>query len=261
MKNVCLLAFAFLTLAVCRVYAGENNSATDTMRYQLVWADEFNGNRIDTTAWTFEAGNSGWGNNEHEFYQASNATVKNGNLIITARKESVGTASYTSARMKTQGKKKFLFGRIEARIKIPVGQGLWPAFWMLGENISSVGWPKSGEIDIMEHINTDSLLYGTAHWDGGKGHVQSGDTILFSPSVYHAYDVEWTPENIIWQVDGKEYHRLNIANDTNNTAAFHQPFFILLNFAVGGNWPGHKIDESKLPASMYVDYVRVYELK
>ncbi len=238
--------------------ATTTGNATTEAPYRLVWADEFNGTSIDTTVWTFETGNNGWGNNEHEFYTASNATVKDGELLITARKESVGTASYTSARMKTQGRKSFIYGRVEARMKIPLGQGLWPAFWMLGENISSIGWPKSGEIDIMEHINADSLLYGTAHWDK-NGHVSSGGKTVFDPSAYHVYDIEWTADVLTWHVDGVKYHELSITNSTGNVFPFHSPFFILLNFAVGGDWPGHTIDDSKLPASMYVDYVRVYQ--
>lgn len=225
---------------------------------RLVWADEFNGNAVDTTVWSFEKGAGGWGNHEHEFYQPANAVVQDGALIITAKKETVGTEPYTSARMKTQGKKSFIYGRIEARIKFPNGQGLWPAFWLLGENISTVGWPRCGEVDIMEHINADSLCHGTAHWDKG-GHVSSGGKTVFDPEGYHVYDVEWTKEAITWHVDGVKYHTLSIVNSSNNLFPFHSPFFILLNLAVGGDWPGHTIDDSKLPASMYVDYVRVYQ--
>ena len=150
--------------------------------YQLVWSDEFNGNAVDTTSWNFETGGEGGGNHEQEYYQAANATVSNGNLVITGRKEDVGSNHYTSSRMTTQGKHEFMYGRIEARIKMPVAQGFWPAFWMLGSNIKTVGWPRSGETDIMEHINTDSLIYGTLHWDN-NGHVQKGDTILSTPST------------------------------------------------------------------------------
>lgn len=232
----------------------------DTAGYRLVWADEFNGSAVDTTAWTFETGNSGWGNNEHQFYTAANATVKGGSLLLTAKKEKAGTASYTSARMKTQGRKSFLYGRFEAGIRISPGQGLWPAFWMLGESVSTLGWPGCGEIDIMEHINADSLFYGTAHWDK-SGHVSSGGKAVFDPAAYHVYDVEWTKDTIAWHVDGITYHRLSITNSTGNVFPFHSPFFILLNFAVGGNWPGHTVDDAKLPAIMYVDYVRVYQRK
>lgn len=233
---------------------------TDTTpkTYQLVWSDEFNGDHLDTTVWNYEIGGNGWGNNELEYYQPNNVTMENGNLVITAKKERVGGRIYTSSRITTQGKKEFTYGRIEARMKFPVAMGFWPAFWMLGSDIPTVGWPKSGETDIMEHINNDSLIYGTIHWDN-NGHVQSGSKVASSPSSYHVYDVEWTPTAITWHIDGVSYYSTSIL--TNNTGAFHNPFFILFNMAIGGNWPGNTIDESILPAKMYVDYVRVYQLK
>ena len=233
--------------------------ATNTLTYQLVWSDEFNGTSVDPTNWVFETGGGGWGNNELEYYQAANATVSNGNLVITAKKQRVGANAYTSARMKTQGLRQFTYGRIEARIKLPVVKGLWPAFWMLGSNIPTVGWPQCGETDIMEHINIDSLIYGTIHWYN-NGNASSGGNVASSPSVYHVYDVEWTPTAITWHIDGVQYYTADISNGINNTGAFQNPFFIILNLAVGGNWPGKTIDTSKLPASMYVDYVRVYQL-
>ena len=229
--------------------------ATDSSGYSLVWADEFNGNAVDTTNWGYEIGGEGYGNHEPEYYQPANATVEDGNLVITGKKEQVGKNPYTSTRMITKGKHEFLYGRIEARIKIPVGQGLWPAFWTLGANIDSVPWPASGEIDIMEHINTDSLIYGTPHWDSG-GHVMRGDTLSSTPSAYHVYAIEWDSAAISWFVDDIKYHELDISG--NSTEEFRRPQYILLNMAIGGDWPGQKVDESKLPAKMYVDYVRVY---
>ncbi|MEP6683966.1 MAG: glycoside hydrolase family 16 protein [Parafilimonas sp.] len=230
----------------------------DTSTYQLLWSDEFNESSIDTSAWNFEIDGNGGGNHEQEYYQPNNATIENGNLIITAKKETAGSHNYTSSRMTTQGKKEFLYGRIEARIKIPVGQGFWPAFWMLGSNINTVNWPACGETDIMEHINADSLIYGTIHWDN-NGHVQDGGNTASSPSEYHVYSVEWDATSIKWFIDSVQYHEANITN--NSTEEFHLPFFILLNFAIGGDWPGQTIDDSLLPAKMYVDYVRVYQKK
>jgi beta-glucanase (GH16 family) len=230
--------------------------ATQAQTYQQVWADEF------TTgigpSWQFENGGGGWGNNEKQYYQPANATVVNGVLQITARKQTVGGMPYTSSRMKTQGLKDFTYGKMEARIKRPVGQGLWPAFWMLGSNISSVSWPRCGEIDVMEYVNTDPKVYGTAHWDS-NGHAQYGQSISTSDD-WHVYSVEWTPTYIRWFVDGTKYNEINIANGTGNTEEFQRPFFLLLNLAVAGDWPGQTVDESKLPATMYVDYVRVYQL-
>jgi beta-glucanase (GH16 family) len=256
-----LLTLLFmLSVSSCKGTKTATATNADTSGYQLVWSDEFNGNTVDTTNWNFEINGEGGGNHEQEYYQATNATVSNGNLVITGRKEDVGSSHYTSARMTTQGKREFTYGRIEARLKMPVAQGFWPAFWMLGSNIKSVGWPASGEIDIMEHINTDSLIYGTPHWDN-NGHIQKGDTIASTPSDYHVYAIEWDASSIRWYLDQTKYHELSIANNVNSTNEFHQPFFILLNFALGGDWPGQTIDDSKLPANMYVDYVRVYEKK
>jgi beta-glucanase (GH16 family) len=235
-------------------------AAAAAQTYQLVWSDEFNGTSVNTANWVFETGAGGWGNAEQQYYRSQNATVSNGNLVITAKRESFGGAAYTSARMKTQGKKTFTYGKMEARIKLPLGQGLWPAFWMLGSNIGSVGWPKCGEIDVMEHINATNTVYGTIHWDN-NGHAQYGGNTNTTPASYHVYSIEWTPSSIKWFVDGVQYHEANILNSINGTDEFHRPFFFLLNMAVGGNWPGQTIDNSKLPASMYVDYVRVYQLR
>jgi beta-glucanase (GH16 family) len=224
--------------------------------YQLTWSDEFDGNSVNIANWNFEIGGNGWGNMEREYYQASNATVDNGTLIITAKKENIYLNDYTSARMTTKGKVEFTYGKIEARIMIPIGQGLWPAFWMLGANISSVNWPACGETDIMEHINTDSLIYSTIHWDN-NGHVSNGGNTTSTPSQYHVYGVEWDQLSIRWYIDGVQYYEAGISN--NDADEFRKPFFIILNLAVGGNWPGQTIDDSKFPARMYVDYVRVYK--
>jgi beta-glucanase (GH16 family) len=232
--------------------------STAPANYTLIWSDEFNGTAIDASKWTMETGNLNV-NNEKEYYQAANATVTNGNLVITAKKESVGGQPYTSARMNTLNKFSAQYGRIEARIKLPLGAGLWPAFWMMGANINSVSWPNCGEIDIMEHVNADSTIYGTMHWNGGNGHVQYGLNTKTSAGDYHVYAVEWDAQSIRWYVDSTLYVTGNITNNVNNTGAFQLPFFILLNMAVAGDFPGQTVDETKLPANMYVDYVRVYK--
>jgi beta-glucanase (GH16 family) len=241
------------SLAVTALCSGAAHAQT----YNLVWADEFNGSI--SSSWKFETGGGGWGNNEKQYYQASNATVTSTDLVITAKKENVGGMPYTSARMKTDGLKSFTYGRMEARIKVPLGQGLWPAFWMLGSNIGTVGWPKCGEIDIMEQVNADSRTYGTAHWDN-NGHAQYGQNIAMSANTYHVYSVEWSPTAIKWFMDGTQYNVMDITNGVGGTDEFQRPFFLLLNLAVAGDWPGQTVDESKLPAQMFVDYVRVYQL-
>ena len=233
-------------------------TATTTSFTTLVWSDEFDGTAVNTSNWGYDIGGGGWGNNEKEYYQAANATVTNGNLVITAKKQRVKSNAYTSARLKTQGKREFTYGKIEARIKLPLGQGLWPAFWMLGANINTVSWPACGETDIMEHINTDNIIYGTIHWDN-NGHASYGGSTTTTPADYHIYTIEWDSAAIRWYIDGIKYHEANILNSINGTEEFHKPFFILLNLAVGGNWPGQTIDDSKLPASMFIDYVRVYQ--
>lgn len=237
-----------------------SQNTTDTTAYQLVWSDEFNGTSVDQSKWNFETGNLNV-NHEEEYYQPQNATVANGNLVITAKNETVGGFPYTSARMNTKGKFAVAYGKIEARIKLPTGAGLWPAFWMLGVNIDTVSWPACGEIDIMEHINTDSLIYGTMHWSVAGQQASYGENLDSSPAGYHVYSVVWDSNSIKWYVDDKLYVTGNIANDINSTDAFHKPFFIILNLAVGGDWPGQYVDTARLPASMYVDYVRVYQAK
>ncbi|MCR5886505.1 family 16 glycosylhydrolase [Hymenobacter sp. J193] len=245
----------FTTFCGALALAGATQVA-QAQTYQQVWADEFNGSI--SSSWVFETGGGGWGNNEKQYYQRANATVNGTDLMITARRENVGGLPYTSARMKTQGVKQFTYGKIEARIKMPLGQGLWPAFWMLGANIGQVGWPACGEIDVMEHINSESKVYGTVHWDS-NGHAEYGGNTVTTPQNYHVYTVEWEPTYIRWFVDGVKYHEINIAGNTGGTEEFQRPFFLLLNLAVAGNWPGQTVDESKLPATMYVDYVRVFQ--
>ncbi|GAA4274811.1 hypothetical protein GCM10022258_41070 [Aquimarina gracilis] len=243
----------FLAFILCYTAFAQN--------WTLVWQDEFtNGISND---WIFEIGNgnSGWGNNELQYYKRENATVENGNLVITARRESIGGFNYTSTRMKTQGRRSWKYGKVEARIAMPSFIGSWPAFWMLGDNISAVGWPACGEIDIMEHVNTETQTHGTIHWqDHNNTYANySGATPVNSVTNFHVYTIEWDALAIKWFVDGNLYHEASIANGVNGTSEFHNNFFILLNMAIGGNWPGFNIDNTAFPARMLVDYVRVYQ--
>ncbi len=253
---------SILSLAASDAGNGQSSMAGNQLLaappYELIWSDEFDGTSVNTANWNFDIGGGGWGNNELEYYKASNAKVKNGILTITAKKKAIAGYNYTSARMKTQDKFDFKYGKVEARIKLPMGQGLWPAFWMLGSNISTVGWPFCGEIDIMEHINIENTIYGTMHWDV-NGYANYGSNKSTTPASYHVYSIEWDQFGIRWYLDGVLYLTANTTNNINGTEEFHNPFFILLNLAVGGNWPGQTVDESKLPAKMHVDYVRVYQ--
>lgn len=241
---------------------GNAHAATN---WNLAWSDEFDGTSLNTSNWTAEigTGNSGWGNNELQYYtnRPQNLQVTGGNLVITALKESYNGSSYTSARIKTQGKKSFTYGKIEARIKLPSGQGLWPAFWMLGTNIDvpGVGWPKCGETDIMERVNNNAFVNGTVHWDanGQADYGQISGNLDFSQ--YHVYSIEWDAKYIRWFVDGNQFNEFYIENGTGNTEEFQKPSFLLLNLAVGGNWPGSPNAATPFPAQMLVDYVRVYQ--
>lgn len=252
----------FLSIACkkdTRPTAGQE-TVTTPRALTLVWSDEFDGASVNTSKWNIITGNPGV-NNEKEYYQSANATVTGGNLVITARQQSVGGQPYTSAKLETYGKLSTTYGRIEASIKLPMVQGTWPAFWMLGNSINTgAGWPTCGEIDIMEHVNTSNSILGTMHWNGGSGHVQYGSSITTSPGDYHIYAVEWDNSSIRWYVDNTLYVTGNIANNINNTGAFHNPFFIILNLAVGGDLPGNTINNAALPTTMMVDYVRVYSI-
>lgn len=236
-----------------------------------LWHDEFDGTAIDSSKWSFEigTGNNGWGNNEKEYYtdRPENAYVKDGILHIRAVKESYQGSDYTSARMVTKGKFSFTYGVVEARIALPAGKGIWPAFWMLGGNIDSVGWPACGEIDIIEAINDENVVYGTCHWFN-NGHAQHGKSTAdfygasfpLDVTKFHVYKLTWNNQLITTYVDGFKYNEMSIANNAGGTDAFHKPFYLILNVAVGGDWPGFEIDDSQFPNEMLVDYIRVSQL-
>ena len=228
--------------------------------WELVWSDEFDYTGLpDSTKWGNEIGFIR--NNELQYYtprRIENSSVENGNLLITGRKEQYDSANYTSASLTTDGKHSWTYGKIDARIKLPKGQGLWPAFWMLGQNIHQVGWPRCGEIDIMEHINNEDILYGTLHWHNEK-HVSDGNKTPCDVTQYHNYTVEWDKDSIKWSLDGAKYHVVSIIDSVNSTGELHKPFYIILNLAIGGNWPKDPDETTQFPATVYVDYVRVYQ--
>jgi beta-glucanase (GH16 family) len=233
--------------------------------WNLVWQDEFNGPEIDRAKWTFDSGGHGWGNNERQFYtnRPENARIEAGRLVIEARQEKYRGSDYTSARLKTQGLHAFTYGRMEARLKVPYGQGIWPAFWMLGSDIEKVGWPDCGEIDIMEHIGRQpSLVHGTLHGPGysGSGGLTKAYTLPSGAlsDDFHVFAIEWEPDEIRWYLDDTLYHSLTPQNVL-TTWVFDHPFFFIVNVAVGGRWPGYPDDTTVFPQFMYVDYVRVYE--
>lgn len=238
--------------------------------WTLVWSDEFNGadgTLPDSTKWTYDLGGGGWGNNELETYTNSTANVqqKGGYLVITAIKGgTVSNPTYTSARIKTQGLYDHGYGRFEARIKIPSGQGMWPAFWMLGDDIDTNPWPNCGEIDIMENIGKlPATDFGTVH---GPGSFSIGSSyVLPSGNLsddFHLYAIEWDPSEIRFYIDGILYGTRTPAElPVGDTWPFNHNFFIILNVAVGGNWPGNPDDTTVFPQTMMVDYVRVYDMQ
>ena len=232
----------------------------------LLWSDEFNGTTINGANWTYDLGNGGFGNNELENYtnRPENARIENGMLVIEARRENLGGSAYTSARLKTQGLRTFGVNTwVEARIQVPQGQGIWPAFWMLGASISTVGWPSCGEIDIMEMRGQDPFVnFGTMHWaDSNGAHASFGGSFNSSVSLaagFHTFAISRTTTAIKWYVDGTQYHEGNIAGGINSTSEFQGQFFILLNVAVGGNFVGSPNSGTPFPQQMRVDYVRVW---
>jgi beta-glucanase (GH16 family) len=264
-----IAGFAFLALAACA------NLSTSP---SAVWNDEFDGPAgasFDRAKWVADTGGQGFGNQERQFYttRAENVALDgDGHLVITARAEPpssgyqcwYGGCRYTSTRLKTQGLFEQAYGRFEARIRIPRGQGIWPAFWMLGANIDLVGWPQSGEVDIMENIGREpAIAHGTLHGPGYSGGASIGRADTLSSGAYaddfHVFAVVWRPDEIRWFVDGRQYHRMTPADLPPGTKwVFDHPFFLLVNLAVGGAWPGDPDASTVFPQQLVVDYVRIY---
>ena len=259
LRTICI----FLTLLFCCF--GINASAQKSRvasGWKLVWCDEFNYSGLpDSSKWNYDVGGEGYGNNELQYYTAkdpTNAIVENGYLKITARKQANAKNPYTSARLITKNKADFKYGRIEARAKIPSSVGTWPAIWMLGSNIDTAGWPKCGEIDIMEHRASElNKIFGTLHYPGHFGGNADGKTINIptATTAFHIYAVEWDSKEIKIFVDNQLYH--TVVN--RSSLPFNQDFFLILNVAMGGNFAG-KVDPLFSQDSMLVDYVRVFKL-
>jgi beta-glucanase (GH16 family) len=237
--------------------------------YTLVWNDEFSGNTLNANTWNYEIGNGsgGWGNNELEYYTNStkNAFVSNGNLIIEARKESIGGFNYSSARLTTQNKKSFTYGRVDIRAKLPKGKGVWPALWMLGNNITNVGWPASGEIDIMEFLGHElTKSHGTMHYGpspaahGSKSSSYTLNSGTFHDQ-FHVFSMEWVQDEIKLYVDNNLFFTINKSELGSTPYPFNAPFFFIFNVAVGGNWPGNPDATTTFPQRMIVDYIRVFQ--
>ena len=238
--------------------------------WKLVWSDEFtqpDGTMPDPGKWAFDLGGDGWGNDELEYYtsRTNNARIEHGNLLIEARQEELGGRHYTSARLLTKGKWSWVYVRVEARIKIPHGPGMWPAFWMMGTNIDAVGWPAGGEIDIMENIGREpGMVHGTVHGPGYSGGNGIGGSFVLPggkafADEFHVFAVEWETNRIRWLVDNNPFFSVTPKSLPKGAKwVFTAPQFLLLNLAVGGAWPGNPDATTVFPQRMLVDYVRVY---
>lgn len=233
-------------------------------KLRLVWEEDFNKKKLNESDWNFELGDGcpdlcGWGNNERQIYTKNNHQIRSGNLIIEAKKEG---NQYTSTKITTKGKKEFLYGRIEARAKLPVGHGLWPAFWMLGANIDEVKWPKAGEIDIIEYIGRDpQVIYTSLHTQDSHGNTINTKKTEF-PTIeegYHVYAIEWNRDKIDFFVDSILVYSFNPEIKNQDTWPFDKPFYIIVNLAIGGNFGGPDVDDTILPQKFSIDYIRVYQ--
>ena len=243
----------------------------DNLNYNLVWSDEFDyEGSVDESKWSYDYGGNGWGNNELQFYtRGENASVEDGYLYITAKKETINKREYTSSRLVTKGKGDWLYGKIEVLAKLPEGRGTWPAIWMLPTKNIYGTWPASGEIDIMEHVGfAMGEIHGTIHtsaYNHMKG-TQIGKSVIRedASSEFHKYTVEWLPDRLIFYIDDKLYFIYRPSNLINCPGyeqwPFDNEFHLILNIAIGGNWGGAKgVDDSIFPQQMVIDYVRVYQ--
>jgi beta-glucanase (GH16 family) len=273
----CVGGTAAIFMAAAESGAAGAPTESANANWVLTWSDEFDGpdgSAPDAKKWTQETGGGGWGNNELEYYTArgTNSRVEKGNLVIRALQENFTgpdgvTREYTSARLKTAKLFTQKYGKFEARIRIPKGQGMWPAFWMLGDDISTAGWPACGEIDIMENVGFEpATVHGTIHGPGYSGDKSLGAPYAVSSGNvaddFHLFGVEWEPKEIRFYVDGQLYEARTPADlPAGARWVFDHPFFLILNVAVGGKWPGNPDASTKFPQEMLVDYVRVYSRK
>jgi len=266
-KKPSVFVMSLLTILSCLA------SSATAQNWRLVWSDEFNGAGADQNKWEFQLGDGtaygipGWGNNELQWYRQENAVTENGFLIITAKKESFAGYAYTSTRMRTRNKGDWKYGRLEMRAKLPFGKGLWPAFWMLPTDNVYGGWAASGEIDIMELVGHEAhKTYGTLHYGGQWPNNTSSGTFYTLPAGkfsddFHVFALEWKAGEMRWYVDNLHYQTQTSWWSAGGPfpAPFDQRFHILLNVAVGGNWPGSPDASTIFPQRMEVDYVRVYQ--
>lgn len=268
--------FVFILLIGCSESSTgieETTDSTEDLEWMLIWEDDFDDSTLNSEKWEMQIGDGcdiqlcGWGNNELQWYQAKNVSLQEGNLVITAREEEVSNKAFTSARLRTMNKGDWVYGKIEVRAKLPEGQGIWPAIWMLPTDNTYGGWAASGEIDIVELVGHEpQKIYGSIHY-GGEWPNNTHSTDEYSSvegkltDDFHIFSIEWEEGEIRWYIDGEEYARKSSWNSEGHSfpAPFNQRFHLLLNIAVGGNWPGNPDETTVFPQQMLIDYVRVYE--
>ena len=230
----------------------------------LIWSEEFDQEELNGEYWNYELGDGcpdlcGWGNNEPQVYTSKNHEIKDGQLVITIKKED---STYTSTRITTEKKFEFQYGRVEARAKLPTGKGIWPAIWMLGSNHREVGWPMCGEIDILEYLGREpSMVFNSLHTQDSHGNTinTKKSHIENIEEGFHTYVVDWSQKKIDFLVDEKLLYSFNPEERTEEVWPFDQPFYLILNSAIGGNFGGQEIDDSALPQEFVIDYIRVYK--
>lgn len=231
---------------------------------ELLWEENFDGDQLNEDYWNYELGDGcpnlcGWGNNEQQIYTKSNHVVKDGILTISAKLED---SVYTSTRITTKNKVEFTYGKIEIRAKLPEGKGLWPAFWMLGSNISEVGWPQCGEVDILEYVGKEpETVFMSLHTQSSYANTVNTKKIFIDniEDGFHVYTANWTKDNIEFFVDQQLIYTFSPENKTIDEWPFNQPFYVILNLAIGGNFGGPDIDNSIFPQQFMIDYIRIYK--
>jgi len=247
-----------LTFLMTLVLSGCSNKG------ELIWSDEFEDASLNETFWNYELGNGcpdlcGWGNNEPQMYTKKNHQIKDGSLHISIKKEG---AMYTSTRITTEKKFEFQYGRVEARAKLPVGKGIWPAIWMLGSNHREVGWPHCGEIDILEYVGREPhMIFNSLHTKDSFGNTINTKKTRIEDieDGFHTYVADWSPQKIDFSVDGELLYSFEPEVKTEETWPYNQPFYLIINSAIGGNFGGHEIDDTVLPQEFIIDYIRVYK--
>ena len=282
-QSLCVLSYLIIIIAIIisvacikkdssALISSETRQVSDPPGWELIWNDEFDDSSIDLNKWEFQIGDGcdigicGWGNNELQWYQLENARLGNGYLIIAAKEEQMAECDYTSARMRTKNKRDWTYGRFDIRAKLPFGQGIWPAIWMLPTDEVFGGWAASGEIDIMELVGHEPhIIYGNIHYGGewpNNIHTGASDTLSSGTFAddFHLFSLEWEETEMRWYVDGRLFQRQTQWNTENGNypAPFNQHFHLILNIAVGGNWPGQPDSSTIFPQEMYIDFVRVY---